>query len=93
MDDHTVAFVTQQAPFIARIRPALPLCSRITGGSGSSLKGLATIAWGWHGTCLPQVDVPCPTLNSEGVGYTECGMIPVSDRVSDSKIVAFNGFR
>ena len=40
------------------------------GGRGSSLKGLSTIAWGWHGTCLPQVLMPHPRLNSEGVGYT-----------------------
>ena len=75
----------------------LPLCSRITRGYGSSLKGLATIAWGWHVTCLPQVDVPRPTLNSEGVGYTACdrsfprtivSAIPKSWHASSSPLVA-----
>jgi len=43
--------------------------SRITRGSGASLKDLSTIARGWHGTCLPRVDEPHTRLNSEGVGY------------------------
>ena len=46
------------------------LLKSLAGGRGPSLKGLSTIAWGWHGTCLPQVLMPHPRLNSEGVGYT-----------------------
>jgi hypothetical protein len=91
--DRPGALFTRQAPVTARVQPALPLRSQITGGCGSSLKGLAIIAWGWHGTCLPQVDVPQPTLNSEGVGYTARGIIPANDHMSDTKILAFNAFR
>ena len=50
------------------VRTGSPRRLRNAGGSGPSLKGLSTIAWGWHGTCLPQVADPHTRLNSEGVG-------------------------
>ena len=44
-----------------RVRPGLPRRLRNTGWGGPSLKGLSTIAWGWHGSAYPRLPIPPTT--------------------------------
>ena len=43
------------------VRPGLPRRLRNTGGGGPSLKGLSTIAWGWHDSAYPRLPIPPKT--------------------------------